>query len=371
MNLLLGYYIPYRHMTPLWEMENDYYLHNLHVKFGRGTMPSMKTYQRAFGVDWSDNEVEQHPEKEPAPLTPNAARRAKLDRIRSIRRGTSSSKKDNTTSDCDFHESWRISRVRRRCNAQNEALAVWWKEAIQSNIQQRMWMQLGNNPFEFMLPPRFERAYQPDKLAQFDRFFARVWATPVRRSHSASVGTEYESELSDFRKSISGRMAIDNLRDVDKKEQKYLQDVLSFTETFGYKPAIYPTLVRFLEPHRAKATMKKDRRFVGSLAPEESPDDEYIRYVSPTSNISSHRCRQETYNEFKRCLHDTTLTSDDVGGIKKVSTMIWNRIRSCGVVFDQSLTDPHIYIVAGRVRFYWENHQDWSLQRTIRECISN
>lgn len=358
-------------MTPLWEMETDYYLHNLHVKFGRGTMPSMKTYQRAFGVDWSDDEDDYHPEKEPAPMTPNAARRAKLDRIRSIRRGTSTLKKDNSISDCDNHESWRISRVRRRCNAQNEALAVWWKEAIQSNIKQRMWMQLGNNPYEFMLPPRFERAYQPDKIAQFDRFFARVWATPVRRSHSASVGTEYESELSDFRKSISGRMVTDKLMEVDKKENKYLHDVLTFTETFGYKPAISPTLVRFLEPHRAKTTMKKNRRFVGSLAPEELPDDEYIQYVSPASNISSNRCRQETYKEFKRCLHDTSLSSDDVGGIKKVRTTLWNRVRSCEVVFDHSFTYKDINIVAGRVRFYWENRQVWSLQRTFRECIRN
>jgi hypothetical protein len=175
MNLLLGYYIPYRHTIPLWEMETDYYLHNLHVKIGRGTMPSMKTYQRAFGVDWSDDEEEPQPDKEysTTPLTPTAARRAKLERIRSIRRGTSNSRKDNANpkdvQESDLQETWRISQVRRRCNSQNEALGVWWKVAIQSNMQQRMWMQLGNNPSEFMLPPRFERAYQPDKLAQFGK----------------------------------------------------------------------------------------------------------------------------------------------------------------------------------------------------------
>jgi hypothetical protein len=31
-----------------------------------------------------------------------------------------------------------------------------------------------------LLPPRYERLYQPEKMAQFDRFFARGWATPLR-----------------------------------------------------------------------------------------------------------------------------------------------------------------------------------------------
>jgi hypothetical protein len=35
-----------------------------------------------------------------------------------------------------------------------------------------MWMQLGI-PADSMLPPRFERLYQPERIAQFDRFFAR------------------------------------------------------------------------------------------------------------------------------------------------------------------------------------------------------
>ena len=68
---------------------------------------------------------------------------------------------------------------------QNEALSVWWRLAIQQYVQSRMWMDVGSSPYETLLPSRFDRLYQPDKLAQFDKFFSRSWAAPVRLSHSA------------------------------------------------------------------------------------------------------------------------------------------------------------------------------------------
>ena len=58
MNLFLGYYIPSRHTVPLWELESDYYLHNFHVKSGRGSLQAMKLYQRTFGTDWDDEDEE-------------------------------------------------------------------------------------------------------------------------------------------------------------------------------------------------------------------------------------------------------------------------------------------------------------------------
>jgi len=89
----------------------------------------------------------------------------------------------------------RIQNVRDRCRTQNRALSMWWKVALQINVQQRMWMQLGNSPSESILPPRFDRLYQPEKMAQFDRFFARSWATPVRRSHSAQHNGEMDEQV--------------------------------------------------------------------------------------------------------------------------------------------------------------------------------
>jgi hypothetical protein len=166
-----------------------------------------------------------------------------------------------------------------------------------------------------------------------DRFFARAWATPVRRSHSASVGTDHESELSDFRKSISGRISSSNYINEDEqngsKSSTRPVDLASFTKMFSYKPAIEPSLTKFLDFHQPKILTARDRRYVGSLAAEEKPDDAYVRYVAPTSGISSNSFRQEAYEEFKRCLHDTSLNSDNVAGIRKVSTVQSTGFFSC------------------------------------------
>lgn len=54
MHLFLGYYLPSQNTTPLWELENDYYLHNFHTNADRGSVQSMKAYQSMVGVDWSD-----------------------------------------------------------------------------------------------------------------------------------------------------------------------------------------------------------------------------------------------------------------------------------------------------------------------------
>lgn len=59
MNLFLGYYLPSQNTTPLWELDNDYNLHNFHVNAGRGSLQSMKAYQSMFGVDWDDLDDDQ------------------------------------------------------------------------------------------------------------------------------------------------------------------------------------------------------------------------------------------------------------------------------------------------------------------------
>ena len=154
MNLFLGYYLPSQNTTPLWELDNDYYLHNFHVN--AGSLQSMKAYQSMFGVDWSDLEDQDshaHHRNESVGSTLTSA--------------------DDTA---------RIDRVKQRCVAQNEALSVWWKAAIQAYIQQRMWMKLGRNSGS-SLPPRFDRLYRPNELSHFDKVFARPWATPSRLSH--------------------------------------------------------------------------------------------------------------------------------------------------------------------------------------------
>lgn len=126
MNLFLGYYVPYRHDTPLWELETDYYLHNLNVKLGKGTNHTMKFYQQAYGI---------HSYDESTPTLPDSTETPSSERIRSI------------------------------CTAQSSSLSTWWKVAIENHIKQRMWISLGKAGSESLLPPLFDHLYQPEKMA--------------------------------------------------------------------------------------------------------------------------------------------------------------------------------------------------------------
>ena len=143
--------------VPLWDIETDYYLHNFHVKSGKGTLHSMKGYQRAFGVvEWNEDEDGDFSvnEKDSATSSNSLPPSKVLRPARPVARSVTSTSVDSTVSK---NEESRISKVRRRCTVQNQALSSWWKIAIQANIQQRMWMQLSRSPAESLLPPRFER----------------------------------------------------------------------------------------------------------------------------------------------------------------------------------------------------------------------
>ena len=110
--------MPYRHSTALWDLQDDFYLHNYHVKSGKGAMHSMKTYQKAFGIEWQDEidkESERNRSRRPGrrrsmaddsslPPRPMADRTTSKDSIRSREDG----------------ESMRIANVRERCVAQNK-----------------------------------------------------------------------------------------------------------------------------------------------------------------------------------------------------------------------------------------------------------
>ena len=259
MNLFLGYYIPSHHTVPLWELESDYYLHNFHVKSGNGSLHAMRLYQRTFGTDWNDEDSQ-------------------------------NSDKEGVLTTMENQESWRIERVRSRCTMQNEALSVWWKLAIQQYIQGRMWKSVGNtSSYESLLPSRFDRLYQPDKLAQFDKFFSRSWAAPVRLSHSAqhSHSGEDNTELmllhrkavvsaknkSSSRKSRDekGRSSDDEKRgDIDKDEEKSIFD---FINAHGFKSELTPSLRLFLTSHKAYH-QSIDGGFAGKVSSVDSKEEE-------------------------------------------------------------------------------------------------
>jgi hypothetical protein len=152
-----------------------------------------------------------------------------------------------------------------------------------------MWMQLGT-PADSMLPPRFERLYQPERIAQFDRFFARGkllssagsvkipllesgadslrvnigWATPVRRSHQAqhTKGSSDDDVGSrEFRRSVSAHH--DSLdRNIPSNnnncDQRVTLTLDSFVNNYGLQPHFKPTLKGFVNHHEIKGTKKNE-----------------------------------------------------------------------------------------------------------------
>ncbi|CAB9519183.1 Phosphoinositide phosphatase SAC5 [Seminavis robusta] len=338
MNLFLGYYVPYRHSTALWDLQDDFYLHNYHVKTGKGAMHNMQTYQRAFGIEWQDdsdladggdrNRVKPQPARRMSSAdTFNLPPRPMADRVTS---------KDSSTRDNPGEESRRIANVRERCVAQNKALSIWWKAAIQANIQSRMWMQLGASPTESMLPPRFERLYQPERIAQFDRFFARGWATPVRRSHSAQHtkgSSDDETGAREFRRSVQRQSEEETAsRDEDDSDERVTLTLDNFVTGYGLQPQHKPTLKGFVKHHDIKRPISSAQdttgigpggvhpSYLGRLG-HDQPREEYQRYASPMSDITSIKkeYRAGAKEEFENLLQSYSLKADDVAGIRKLA----------------------------------------------------
>jgi hypothetical protein len=310
-NLFLGYYVPYRHTIPLWEMETDYYLHNFHARTGRGVSQSMKEFQMNFGVlDWSDDEEEK--EADVSLRTSHQRTHSKHLTLGSI-------------------DAWgfrqedqirRIQKVRDRCTSQNRALAIWWKIALQSNVQQRMWMKLGNSPMESVIPPRFDRLYQPEKMAQFDRFFARPWATPVRRSHSAqhNTDTDVDTEVGVFRRNISGVPHRNTEKVGEGQETPFSTTLESFVLDYGLgsQSQALPAAGAQEEPF-GKGT--EFHSYIGDIdTGSERARQEYEEYVSLQDDNSS-PFRIDAFEEFKDALDPLSLGADDVSGIRKVRTI--------------------------------------------------
>lgn len=307
-------------------MENDYYLHNFHSsglsndsvrRYGKTT--SMKTYQRAFGIDWreygeSTDGVDRDPPPKTFPLVPRWL--STSTRTRSV---LQSSSRDG--------ESKCVTRMRNRCNAQNIALSVWWKKALQSNLKERMWVRLGSTQEESLLPGRFERVYQPEKLGQFDRFFSRTWETPIRRSHAAqhSEGVEDDAIAIDFARVIATDLTSPNHANQDHPSDNSASGGIplsKFVRDYGFEPRTESALKLFAE-HYNRAPVRPNFEYLSQsdASRMKSPPDEYLRYCAPSSQEfdQPQSYRVDRVEEFKRELHDYSLSADDVAGIREVS----------------------------------------------------
>ena len=179
-----------------------------------------------------------------------------------------------------------------RCRVQKEALSAWWKLAIQSYVQQRMWMQLGHVPSECLLPSRFERLYTPGTLSRFDELLARNWAVPLRMSHSAQRSqTDDDSKLlMSYRKSFkvkSGHSLVESTENDDSsihsdvENDKSIDDIgidqnpsssksgseyvafsslKDFVKSHGFKSTIKPRLGHFLKPYQKNQKADTDEK---------------------------------------------------------------------------------------------------------------
>ena len=75
-------------------------------------------------------------------------------------------------------------------------------------------------------------------MAQFDRFFARSWATPVRRVLPAeqNEGSDDENDFSGFRRNISGRLPTPEVWQKKKESEKTSSSSLeSFVSEHGFE----------------------------------------------------------------------------------------------------------------------------------------
>lgn len=281
----------------------------------------MKTYERAFGIDWSGDLANTEPTKmlTIAQQRLSASSRTSTGSRSSLPTADSSSSNNNKHRD----ESKRVALVRSRCKAQNKALSTWWKIALQTYIKQRMWMRLRQNDEECHLPPRFERVYQPEKLGQFDRVFSRAWETPVRRSHAAQHAEGVEDDDSvDFARVIAVEH-VEPDRSIEKPHSSSPTveiPLRKFVDENSFAPQSESALKSFGQYYEAPMTTTFEYIGQNNAASTQSPPDEYLRYCAPSSKVFGHpqSYRTDRVDEFQKELHDYTLEADDVAGIQEV-----------------------------------------------------
>ena len=310
-------------------METDYYLHNFHVKEGRGMNFSMDFYRHGFGIQHADAESEtlERPQR--------STRNSSVDAVPSGRK--------SSAPQIAITESQRVKNVRRRVAAQNEVLSVWWKRALHSNLQRRIWMKNSNSlaesdglgvDAEDSLPPRYDRLYQPEKMALFDRFFARGWATPLRSSHTALHG---DSNMNETGTGSGGALSrVITTQDCSsclaepqtalaspKENRRDGTETRTFLGWNGFEAPFESSSKFFVEPHdRRTLSMRSSPDFVGDLSSDISVavPEEYMRYCTPSSALYSTPLsdNEQAEKEFMVNMRELSLQADDVDGIRKV-----------------------------------------------------
>lgn len=306
MNLFLGHYIPSNNSVPLWDMEGDYYLHNYHVKSGLASMQAMKQNHPSMAlleekVDISGDFVRsiQSP-----PLDKGLSQYTNRNFAMRTKSGLKMLEVNKNK------ESARVQVIRKRCHNHNEALSVWWRNAIQKYIEQRCWMSLGGSSIN--LVSKFERDHgAQNEIVQFDRYFARPYTRSLpsnTRSKEKKVVKEENKALLQNRKKMSVvdiELITDLEENNDDENQVLLAQILK-SEHYG-KEATY--LSNFLKCQKGNLI---------HIPLENGLNDVYQTYINPREEKNS--TKDDAEKQYLKYLHDVNLASDDVDGILKVGS---------------------------------------------------
>lgn len=125
-NVFLGTFVPDAEDIPLWDLDSDYYLHN--VKVQEGCLLTM-----------------------------------------AVRR-------DPWLSDSDDEATDVRKRVERRCEKRDDLLSRWWRDALEAYDAT---LKVESSNVQDAAQSRFEREHQPTKLTQFDKILQHDATAPI------------------------------------------------------------------------------------------------------------------------------------------------------------------------------------------------
>ena len=298
MNLFLGHYIPNQHPIPLWEMENDFYLHNAHAQSDATSLQNSKLQQQALLDDF-----EHRRSGKPSKDSILFQRRS----ISSFRRVPTLNRRDDGKPTA---EPLPIVRLHKNGVNELESFYLWWHIALRDYIYQRRWMQYGKYvEMNQDLPSRFETIHgAADQMVQFDKLLSRPWTKPFRADRSLN-NEEEKTALITHRKKVS--LTENNTESDDtnyNEEQTFTLE--KYKHEFGYTSQSAHYMANFLEAQKV-ATESKERR-----------EQTYALYNKYTQQFPEEEKVESRYKqvkeEFTSYLQDLNIKSDDADGLLKV-----------------------------------------------------
>ncbi|KAJ1458990.1 SacI homology domain-containing protein [Pelagophyceae sp. CCMP2097] len=183
-NVFLGNYVPSDRATPLWELDSDYYLHNVHVQ--TGTPLSMKPRIEAWlddddsdGDDFSTSSDSTPRELAAAKIfgdaRPPEGRVLALQSPQLALRANAAAKRRQRRT------------VVRRSKRLQATLAAWWIEALRAFERDLDGggEETGVAGLALDFVSRFDAVHQPHKLTKFDKVLSHDFFVPVPLAHDS------------------------------------------------------------------------------------------------------------------------------------------------------------------------------------------